>query len=555
KEHPNISRLKEFSHGIPVAIHLVDSHTSGNSIEELRKALVDEAKKLPVYGMDVPRIWQQVRENLSADIQNNLLSRTATLAVFNQYLETKDIQLTAEDIDNMLFYLEAAGDLYKVSANQRMPETIIFDMLWALEAIYKPLDRDNFGPDARAFRAKVGCRTLFSAFGQGYSEEEKRLFLRFMYECGICFPADAEWDGVEKPELLIFPSYLPDLPERNIQAIWSGNEGRVHVRRAKLAYRDITSFHALLTDIGRMGQEPGMWYYGIDLWLSSKEVVGADSMEVEIPDGHVLIELDTDKDLRSSAELVVRMDGQNGLAWWPSIQSWIGERFEELNWEEIQAPDGSNNSIDYLPRPIPKSDVRPSIGRLEILWVEACPLDLSQPLSFAEEKEQVEARIGDRGGTVWSRTIKEANKNKLQDCWELDEDYPQIVHFLGHGSEEGLYFHGRDGRREIISGSMLKDILRPLALEYGSLQIVLLNGCHTADVARAVSRLGVYVIGTNNSLRQDQAKVFSGQFYAGIVTRPHNPLWAFQKAIKNMGEIKGLFEIYHNGQILEDHGS
>jgi hypothetical protein len=66
---------------------------------------------------------------------------------------------------------------------------------------------------------------------------------------------------------------------------------------------------------------------------------------------------------------------------------------------------------------------------------------------------------------------------------------PTVVHFTGHGNEDGLYFWGADGRIRLISTAALTDTFRATRVRTGidPNQLVLIKERPAAAVAQAAS--------------------------------------------------------------------
>jgi hypothetical protein len=133
------------------------------------------------------------------------------------------------------------------------------------------------------------------------------------------------------------------------------------------------------------------------------------------------------------------------------------------------------------------------------------------------------------------------------------------VHFSGHGIDprarapldgvvrrdveprvrgnlpEGLCFQRADGGVEVVSPAALKDTIRAVG---SSIQVVVLNACHTEPHARALRAEIDCVIGTRGPIQDDAAIQFATGLYGGIFGR--FPIAsAFQQGIAAL-HLKGL---------------
>lgn len=91
---------------------------------------------------------------------------------------------------------------------------------------------------------------------------------------------------------------------------------------------------------------------------------------------------------------------------------------------------------------------------------------------------------------------------------------PQIVHFSGHGvGEEGLVFENEKGGLQLVDNEILGDLFRLFARE---IECVVLNACYAEVQAEVISRYIPYVIGMNQAIGDEAARIFAKGFYGGI---------------------------------------
>ncbi|MCC6724285.1 MAG: CHAT domain-containing protein [Saprospiraceae bacterium] len=92
-------------------------------------------------------------------------------------------------------------------------------------------------------------------------------------------------------------------------------------------------------------------------------------------------------------------------------------------------------------------------------------------------------------------------------------DKPNIVHFSGHGTEEGIVITTEDNKAQTMPLPALQRLFKPLRT---ITQIVVLNACYTAAQAKAISELGMYVVGNNLPVTDPAAIGFSEGLYNGF---------------------------------------
>jgi hypothetical protein len=90
---------------------------------------------------------------------------------------------------------------------------------------------------------------------------------------------------------------------------------------------------------------------------------------------------------------------------------------------------------------------------------------------------------------------------------------PQIIHFSGHGRQEGILIATADNKPQLITNAMLKLLFAQLA---GITQVVLLNACFAAIQAQEISKFGIHVIGYNRPISDPAALGFAEGLYIGL---------------------------------------
>ncbi|MDZ8264431.1 CHAT domain-containing protein [Nostoc sp. ChiQUE01b] len=108
------------------------------------------------------------------------------------------------------------------------------------------------------------------------------------------------------------------------------------------------------------------------------------------------------------------------------------------------------------------------------------------------------------------------------------EERPHIVHFCGHGLEDGsLLLEDDGGRNKPVKPEGLAQLFK-LHADY--VQCVLLNACHSAKSATAISQYINYAIGMNQEIQDKAAIAFSQGFYDALGYDYPDNLDVFQRA-------------------------
>ncbi|MDF5716082.1 MAG: CHAT domain-containing protein [Rhizonema sp. NSF051] len=110
----------------------------------------------------------------------------------------------------------------------------------------------------------------------------------------------------------------------------------------------------------------------------------------------------------------------------------------------------------------------------------------------------------------------------------IAEERPQIVHFCGHGMADGcLVLEDDQGKHKPVSQEGLAALFK-LNVEY--VNCVLLNACHSANSAEAISQHINYVIGMNLPITDEAAIAFAQGFYDGLGYKTSDNQDVFQRA-------------------------
>ncbi len=197
------------------AIFAEVSATSGKGILGLRGDLLEAAQQLPEFGMAMPLSWHRVRQFFLDNLQKLPTDRQRLMTMVEFMALCQEHSVLPRSEAALLRYLHHTGAVYADA--KYLADIIIADQQWAIEAIYKALDRTgelyvllremSFG--------KCQVRHILRAFGTDYTADQSRLFLDLMQSCGLCFPLKEKDYQEDSPDTYyIFPEFLPaDRPE------------------------------------------------------------------------------------------------------------------------------------------------------------------------------------------------------------------------------------------------------------------------------------------------------------------------------------------------------
>lgn len=171
-------------------------------------------------------------------------------------------------------------------------------------------------------------------------------------------------------------------------------------------------------------------------------------------------------------------------------------------------------TVRRLPAEADPATPRDTAARQDtILFLAASPQELPGLRSDLEMREIHEQL---RLGRLRERfRLESAVAARLRDIGQALADYdPRIVHFSGHGSQDGsLYVEDGEGYGSPAAPESLARLFR---LHANTIDCVIVNACHSLRLAEAMTHYIDYVIATRTTLLDTTAIHFSMGFYQGL---------------------------------------
>ena len=148
-----------------------------------------------------------------------------------------------------------------------------------------------------------------------------------------------------------------------------------------------------------------------------------------------------------------------------------------------------------------------------ILYLVAQPRN-TDALGSYQEMREVE-RLLQLGRDRERYRLEHCVAARLRDISQALGDYwPQIVHFAGHGRDDGSLAVENDfGRASFVNPAGLANLLGGFA---ASVRCVIVNACHSLALAEAVSEQIDYVVGMRSEILDSASVQFSVGFYQGL---------------------------------------
>jgi len=108
--------------------------------------------------------------------------------------------------------------------------------------------------------------------------------------------------------------------------------------------------------------------------------------------------------------------------------------------------------------------------------------------------------------SIWAVRIRDLRRALL-------DGEPNIVHFMGHGTEEALIIEDDSGEKKEVYSQALSNLFK---LSAKHLEIVVLNACYSKYLANIISTHINYVIGMKQEINDRAAIEFSVGFYDAL---------------------------------------
>lgn len=150
--------------------------------------------------------------------------------------------------------------------------------------------------------------------------------------------------------------------------------------------------------------------------------------------------------------------------------------------------------------------------KITVLFLAANPRDLRQ-LGLDEEIRLIgeKLRAADYRDSVELVSRWAVRSSDLLQA--LNETKPHIVHFSGHGNEDGIALQNPDGSTKLLGKELFTATLRTVS---DHIRVVVFNSCFSKGQAETVTEHVDIAIGMNASVGDEVARIFAGQFYSSL---------------------------------------
>lgn len=174
-----------------------------------------------------------------------------------------------------------------------------------------------------------------------------------------------------------------------------------------------------------------------------------------------------------------------------------------------------SNTVDTVPSSESDVSYTPAVQDVtRILFLRANPVDQTRIFLDKELREiQETLRIG-KDGDKFELIDKGAVRIKDLELALLEED-PHIVHFSGHGEEDGIILHGNNDNSVVVGNEALAALF---GLFKENVACVFLNSCYSKEQAEKIHVHIPNVIGMSKRVPDTTAIAFSTSFYRALAS-------------------------------------
>ena len=238
------------------------SATTGEGITALQTKLGAMRHQVRHFGLPMPATWLAVQQYFIENRASAKVDRRRQMSVekFNAVCMRHGV--SAASAPALLAFLHHTGLVYR--NENLMKDRIILDQEWALDAIYRPLERTSafYAELRKELRGRVQVKRLFEAFGPEYDLDAKWLFLGFMQSCGLCFPINNNEQEETEESYYILPEFLPEAITPSAAKLWE-TVGSTETFEYRPAYLDYFTVQQFIVALGRKTSVEHIWRNGV----------------------------------------------------------------------------------------------------------------------------------------------------------------------------------------------------------------------------------------------------------------------------------------------------
>ena len=176
--------------------------------------------------------------------------------------------------------------------------------------------------------------------------------------------------------------------------------------------------------------------------------------------------------------------------------------------ESIKASEERQNGLDNRIAELEKIP-----EQITVLYLAASPTDACR-VRIDEEAREIRESIARSAHRDSIQLETRAAVRPMDLFVAINETHPTIIHFSGHGAEDGaLAFEDEDGRVKLISK---EQIAIALSTATDHVKLLVFNACFSEKQAEAVAGVVGAAIGMKDPINDDAAVLFASQLYSSI---------------------------------------
>lgn len=246
-------------------------------LRRLESDILMITESLDEYGQEMPLSWHKVRQRILACIFNEEHKATLQKLSKTEFKEwCADAEVLPKSAPALLRFLHRTGVVY--ADEKLLGNTILIDQQWAIDAIYKVLDRESdFFLDTVDKKGRFPRRWLFREWNNDYTESDKQLFLQFMISCKLCFKVNDKDKNESKHTQYAIPQLMPENPPTNVTSFWTDDLPDVYYLEFEYDFLHYATVQDFIVEMGRKTNLEFIWKNGIAIpHQGSQALVKAD---------------------------------------------------------------------------------------------------------------------------------------------------------------------------------------------------------------------------------------------------------------------------------------
>lgn len=557
--------LKEYPH-----IHKQEIHISCQTLQNFSQLRDKITELIPSISTDIFSTkrnakWLSVKEELERLREEE----------DRKHISFKDYQeictqngLSDQDAKTWIGMLNRVGTVIYFRDHPELNKLIILDPDWVRQALYMILD-------SKLLKRGVFNPGFFDSIWPNHSQEEQQAFVDLMLEYKLCFDRKDNFGETEfvvpaclpseeptlphflqKPTYRIKIHYEPFVPAGTVNKLMVSIQGEMRHSfpgesriadgelKVKFENSHLTIYNNLMWKNNAIIHDSASTSYAHVSEDWDNKTVNIDLFNTQ--DSRLYTSLETllkglNEDLRATRyvrNLRIRTTVEDRGTW--VDMDYIRDKGELF----------FKNATGDFENPIQENQIDPIPMTKKILFLAANPSNATRIQTDTEHRKlKAEYERGEASNKAeflppeFAVTIGQLQR-------ALDAE-PNIIHFSGHGLEDGIIITTEQNESILLGQSPLNRIFKRIQKQA---ELVILNACFSASQAKIISDFGIYVIGANHEVLDDACIEFSKAFYSALGRgKPYEQ--AYDEAITSIGtyhpEEEEKFEAWYNGEKLD----